>query len=354
MLSGYNINKRRGENVMGRLYQAKYKKEFLKENPNSNHIYKWLFGKTFDYEMKFGRDLFDFSKDQILEFYKSRNMALGTLEVQISFLSTYINWAIKKGYSFFKNNPVEEIKKTDLEKIAKTTKNVLHKDVIYDLVGKNEEQNKTFRLKNAQDRLLVYLLFLGVFGERAHELRNLQFKHIENGVIKLSEIDPDRKDITIDSFGMQLVENAKNEKFYERYLDEDRKNYNDHDYDLDNSDYVFRKSTIGKYSSDERITYQALLARLSTMSKYSGEKLTMKRIQKSGMVYVGKLLKDKLGELDRNDPIVKKSLFERFNIQNERMQYRTIKEIEKEIKEVYENEEKEKNEWVNVKRGCRK
>lgn len=327
---------------MSKLYHAKYKKEFIKENPNTKNLYGWLFNNTFDFEVKYGKDIFDFSKDQILEFYARRDMTLSSLKGQIGFLSTYIDWAIKKGYTFISKNPTKEITINDLEKIAKPENNVLHKDVIYELIGRIDKEQRFQPLKNAQDRLLIYFLFLGICGERANELINLQFKHIKDGYVKLSEIDPNRKDVKIDKFGMELVEMAKRETFYERYQDENKEYYNDHDYDLNESDYVFRKSKVGKYSKDAKITYQALLARLSTMSKYTGQKLTMKRIQKSGMVYVGKLILDRLGKLDRHDPVVVKSIFERYNIEGDRARWKVIREIEKEIKAVYESEEKVK------------
>lgn len=320
---------------MGRLYQSKYKNEFMESHPKSRRMYEWLFDKAFDYETRFGKDLFDFNKDQILEFYLDRKMTYNTLYTQIGFLSTYINWAITKGYTLLKRNPIDDIEPDDLRRIAKPDNNVLHVDTIYEIVGKENKSRIINPLKNAQDRLLIYLLFLGVLGKRANELTNLRFEHIENGLIKLSEINKDRKDITIDEFGMNLVEIAKRETYYERYQSDDRRDYNDHDYDLIDSGYVFRKSMVGNYKGD-KMSYQALLSRMIKLSEYTGHKLTMYRVMRSGMVYVGKLILDSKGELSKDDPVVIKSIFERYNIQGEdNVKLKILRYIRKEIEAVY-------------------
>lgn len=332
-----NSKKRRerGSDIMGRLYQAKYKKEFMAQKPKTKHIYEWLFDKTFEYETKFGKDVFDFNKEQILEFYKSRNMAFSTLKTQISYLSVYIDWAIKKNYTLIKDNPIDKITQEELKEISKIDENVFHIDVIYELAGKKVKNRTAPPLKNAQDRLLVYLISMGVLGERAKELIELKFEHIQGNVIKLSEINPNRKDIIIDDFGVSLIKAAEFETLYERYRD--KKDKYQRDYGLVNSDYVFRKSAIGKYSG-EKITYQALLARLNRISKYTGYNLTMKKIHRSGMTYVGKLILDKKGKLSKDDPVVIKSIFERYDIQGDRARWKVVKDIEKYVKEIYNGE----------------
>ncbi|WP_405101567.1 hypothetical protein [Oceanobacillus sp. FSL H7-0719] len=320
---------------MYRIYQGKYKDNFIKQSKHKEN-YEWLFDKTFDYELKFNKDIFDFNKEQILEFLSGNKSLLNTLKSRLSLISVYTNWAIKEGLKLSDKNAALEIKVDDLKKIAKETKNVLEASDFYEIIGRNVENRKYPHLKNRQDELLLYLLFMGVYGDAASELINLRFDHFKDGKVMLSKLDPYRPDIPLGKLGLKLVENAKRETTYRRYLDESKNNKNDREeYDITDTGYVFRKSSNGRQQGDARLAYGGILERISTLSEYTDEKLNMKRVINSGIVYMGKRLVEKGIELDVNNPIVVQNIFERYDVRNERVRGHKLEFIKKELKEVY-------------------
>lgn len=324
-----------------KLYQAKNKNKFM-ETLNDPKMYVWLFDKTFEYEQKFGKDLFNFTKEELLEFLSSRNSAVSTLQGLVSYISTYIGWAIKDGVKRSDRNPTDEISIEDLKKIAKKT-DVLDAEIIYELAGVSDFDTGLPKLKNAQDKLLIYLLFLGINGERANEIVNLKFEHvdIENGIIKLSELDPTRKDMRIDPHCVKLFKAAKKERYYERYLDKD--NINDkntaEDYEVIESDYVFRRSAVGRKSKDERLSYSALIRRINTIREFTGVPLTIKKIERAGMIRTAQKILEKGLELTDTNEIVIRAIFERYNVQGDRNRYEFLRKLKKDIEKL-ENQNK--------------
>lgn len=324
-----------------KLYQAKNKNKFM-ETLNDPKMYVWLFDKTFEYEQKFGKDLYNFSKDEILEFLSSRKLAITTLQGLVSYISTYIGWAIKDGVKRSDRNPTDEISIEDLKKIAKKT-DVLDAEIIYELAGVSDFDTGLPKLKNAQDKLLIYLLFLGINGERANEIVNLKFEHvdIENGVIKLSELDPTRKDMRIDPHCLKLFKATKKERYYERYLDED--NIDDknsaEDYEVIDSDYVFRRSAVGRKSNDEKISYSALIRRINAIREYTGIPLTIKKVERAGMIRTAQKILEKGLELTDTNEVVIRALFERYNIKGERNRYEFLRKLKRDIEKL-ENQNK--------------
>lgn len=326
-----NLNKKR-------LYQAKEKESFMQTVKNDSS-YAWIFDKSFDFENKFGKDLYQFNKEEILEFLASRNMSFESLKVNLSCIRSYINWSYEKGIKASNKNAADDITDTELKKISKKKRNVLHVDDIYEIVGRINGSNFP-KLKNMQDRLLVYLLFLGVRGERASELINLKYKHIdlENGLIKLSELDANRKDLKVDKFCLDLIKSVKKESEYHRYMDgsNDKTTNIKEFYDLHDSEYVFRKSNVGKKSKSDKMSYAGILRRLQTISKYTDLKLTMNTVESSGMTYIAKKAIDAGYELKIDNPVIIKSIFERFNINNtSNSRHTLLSKLRKDVREVY-------------------
>lgn len=322
-----------------KLYQAKVKQAFL-ETVAIKEFYEWLFNKLFEYESKLGKDLYDFYKEELLDFYKEANSAFSTLRTYNSMIKTYIDWAIKEQFPIINVNAASQIDINELRKIAKPDPSIIHVDTIYEIIGKTPSSRMGFQLKNAQDKLLIYLIFLGLNGNYAKELTELKKEHIDwdNKLIKTSEFDPYRKDVVIDEYALELISQALEEKKYLRYMDstDPRTTNTREDYGIDEGyGYIFRKANLGKSSNKPNLSHQGLLARLSALSKYTGEKLTISRIRKSGMAYVVKMLIDNNISLTVDNPVVQKSLFERFDITEYQRQIRTLREAKRHVEEVY-------------------
>lgn len=345
--------------MTNRLYMASNKEGFLKGS-NSKGIYEWLFDKAFDYEQKYSKDLFNFNKEEMISFLSGRNTALSTLKVHLSYISSYINWAIEEGVKLSNRNITLEITNDDLNKIAKKD-GLLTYETVYEIVGRKLIDRNTGelivfdtglpKLKNVQDKLLVYLMFIGVNGEKSHELINLRFEHVDvqNKKLKLSELNPLREDMKIDDFCIELFEKAREEQIYERYMD---KRYDEEgikkikrttnvkeDYDLMDSDFVFRKSAVGKKSKDNRLTYSGLLRRITSLSKYIGVNFTSKKLERSGMAYIAYGLSKAGHELMLRNVYVEKLIFERFNIYGEGAREAVLYKFRKDMQELYYNEQ---------------
>ncbi|GLO66196.1 phage lytic cycle repressor MrpR family protein [Oceanobacillus kimchii] len=321
---------------MENLYQANNKVEFLNElNTSTQHIYRWLFNKTYDYENKFGKDIFDFNKNEVTDFYKGQAWRLSTMYVYNSYLNTYVKWAIRKNLKRIERVGVPEITKDDLKEIALLSYDVIHPEIIMELTGKMRQGQNFPPLINNQDKFLLYLIFIGVNGTRCHELINLKPEHfdLENKKILLSKLDSDRKDINIDNFGIDLFKKAMAETEYHVFSPEQKQRVDF--YKLEDNGYVFRNSTTGVKSSGKQISFGSIRHRLSKMAEYTGERLTIKQITKSGMVYLGKLLADKGITLSSTVPAVQRNIFDRFDITNEQTQFRTIRQLKEDMNKVY-------------------
>ncbi|WP_226035676.1 phage lytic cycle repressor MrpR family protein [Aquibacillus saliphilus] len=330
---------------MARLYQGKYKEGFMNEQSEARRdLLKWLFDTSFDFENKtFSKDLFDFNKEEMKTFLKSRKITENTMTTYSRWISGYIDWAIKNNHKLYDRNVIKGFTEDDLKEIIKKENNYFHVDLIYELVGRKTVDNSLPSLKNIQDQLLVYLIFLGINGKQSYELLELQYKHIdfENRLIKLSEIDPYIRDVRIDEFGLKLIRESKREKEYFRYIKdvelEEMKNKTE-SYELSDSPYVFRKSKVGKYDEDfGQMSYQGLMARLNSIGDYVGESLTVKKIRESGVLYVAKKIIDANQDLSIHNQLVNKALFQRYGLENAKDQskYLKLQFIRKELPRIY-------------------
>lgn len=324
---------------MMKMYEARNKDKFLK-TVNNQDWYEWLFDKSFEFEHRFSKDLYDFNRDELLIFLKAigdKKMLFSTLKVIRSYISLYVDWAIKSGLKLNKRNPAEDIELQVLQEFAKES-NILHVDFIYSMLG-IESKIPSIELKNYQDKLLVYLLFIGIRGERATELIDLRYEHVdfENRILKLGEVSPDRSDIKLDDISYYLFKNAKSEQYYYRYMDiSNMKTTNIREYyQLIDSDYVFQKTSTRKNSDSVKLSYQGIMRRLHTFSNYVGLDLTMKNIERAGMTYIAYKILEQGMEISVNNPIVVKAIFNRYGIYSNSIRNATITRLRKDVKKIY-------------------
>lgn len=318
------------------MYQSEYKEKFMRTS-RVGEIYQWLFDKSSSFEEEYNKDLYDFDKGELLSFLSSREMTKKTLGVHLSYISTYIKWAIKEGITASNANPTQKISKGDLSKIAKKPPKVLHSSKIYEIVGAQRGDNYP-RLKNAQDKLLIYLIFLGIRGRGASQLINLKYEDIDvdDKVIRLSNIDPNYSDVKVDDHCIKLAKDAKREIAYVRYEREGKGYMTVEKFDVIESEYVFRKSGHQGDDGDVRLSQQGILRRIATLAKFLGEHLTMKLIQDSGMARVGYLLYKSGEELSASNPMVQEFIFDRYGVsENEQGRWNTMKKVRENVKNVY-------------------
>lgn len=98
------------------MFNSELKREFIKNNPNNNKTIVSVMHKEFDnigeFEIKFKKDAYDFTKDEVLEYYKSLHTASQErLFVVNSALRIYVQWCVAQGKT--ETNVFDSISRSD-------------------------------------------------------------------------------------------------------------------------------------------------------------------------------------------------------------------------------------------------
>lgn len=156
-------------------------------------------------------------------------------------------------------------------------------------ISKREVMNICNRLRNAQDKVLIYAVYSGITGKKLQDLRNLKYSDYCN---EKRVIEIDNKVVNVDLFFEELLEECKNEKSY--YIHNGKvasgaKNK----FDINiKSRYVLRgKPTSINNNGLDPIGYPSLQSRLSTISEIVGKSLTYNKLNRSKVVEEMCLLK---------------------------------------------------------------
>lgn len=320
---------------MSKVYQYKYKNQFVIEEKVPPSLYKWIFNFTFPYEEKFGKDLFDFTAEQMIELLKSRKMNADSLKTLIFNIQRYAIWAENKGYRLLSTKYTKEISDKDLEKLATKSRELLHINEIQQLMGAIPNESIP-PLNNVQDQLLIYLIFIGVKGNGASELTQLKYDHIDDNKIKLNKISEGRQDIVIDDFGKNLLmKNKRNEYF--GYLFNDRNN--SMDYELVDSNYIFRPIKRRKGNNSDGVSKQTLIKRLEKITRHTGLSVHMGSIERAGMMYFYHVLKESGEDMNYKNPVVIKNIFDRYNTsKNGISRFQFLRRLEKDYGKIYDTD----------------
>lgn len=304
---------------------AKYTKKKAEEVAEGVvEAYKRIFKTSTLIEEDIQKDLFNFNLNQITELMELRNPSTkASARTSGRIVSKYINWAIEKGYSIYKNeseNPLN-ISQEFFNKFVPEEKT--------QYLSVTEVQDVINYLINDQDALIVALLFNGVQGKKASEIRNLTRDDVDFKTSRLRVFDDKTEtyrvvDLENDELNtLKLIKRA--------YLDTEyiKKNgemeYNPRIKESvempspEETEFIIKTGkTQGKHFG-ERATQFTVYNRIDMIRALEGlqdltEKLSSKNIVRSGMIYEAKCLLDKEGgELD-NDKL--KRICDKFNVKN--------------------------------------
>lgn len=279
------------------IYNEDIKAMFLDEQMESGTIseetadnYLRIFASISEIEEKLNKDVREFDHDEIDKLlYSFNSRTRNTIESYGRIISKYLNWNVEKGY--IETNILKEFKPVSFEKYIRDDEVYLTEQKLRDI----EDE-----CKNAQDAIILRLLFIGLGGKQMSELRNLRKEDVDYSRKSLEL----RSTITADSNGVPLKVDPRTHKFIDdRTLDmlkeaieqteyekrngamDFRENINPYT-ELINNDYVIRPSktqtTNYNYPADKFVIYR----RIQTISEYFNIKdLTAKFIQRSGMLY---------------------------------------------------------------------
>lgn len=171
------------------LYNEHVKKEYIQRKAQlfidfgGELFISKIFVQSYNYENVINKDLFDFTKEEIMNLYLMfRTKSVFYLSSINTIINHYITWAIERGYSTNKEPPTKNIKETDLNAcispIAKN-KTIITEDELY--ITANAIS------LNPSDQFLLLAPFYGIYGKELCELSCIKREdiNIEKNTVSL-------------------------------------------------------------------------------------------------------------------------------------------------------------------------
>lgn len=267
-----------------KLYNPIVKEEFLSQDHFSietRDIYRRIFVNSKDSETMLGKDLYDFTREEIEEVLHSLNPLTPAISASNGrIVSSYINWWITSN-NLNKINPLNSVGASWFNKFVDKTKKIYfsYKEIkeIMDLS------------ENAQDAVLVGMYFENISGKDGSEIRNLQIGDIdqEKNLVILREDGSSPRVQQISESLKKLMISAYKQNTYIKKNGEMIEVDNIRNYtDLVRNQYIIRNS-ITRTDSDNSAVHSSLIyRRLKILSESFGYPyLTGKNITRSAMIY---------------------------------------------------------------------
>lgn len=243
--------------------------------------FKSIFTNVAPYEKNFNKDLYDFTLDEIKEFFKNQKFSYtrAAFQTLANGCSTYVSWAIQNNKTVSKVNPLTSNRDKWINEILRIKRPALHYSDFAFITGYSSY---------AQDACLLWLLFEGVDGNELDEIINLKkcdvcektstltlFRN-DNGEVKSRKLKVSQK--CIDS-----IKDAINDSYYSFDKEADKP------WTLVNSDYIIRPTA---ERGEKKITYSGLNGRIRSIKGYLDEYSGINRtyIRNSGIYYHAKNL----------------------------------------------------------------
>ncbi|SNZ10008.1 hypothetical protein SAMN05421503_1462 [Terribacillus aidingensis] len=200
---------------MAKLYNNEMKEAFLRHlekthNEETAKVYMYSLKRAKEMEEFLNKDLSTFTEKQILEVIMAGDHASETAARSVlTHLRSYINWAIVNGLTSSNINMADRITTDHLKTAIGHNKkfHITEKDLI-------ELENN---LVNAQDKVVVRLIFEGVFGKQFAEIRNLKKDDIDttNNSILLTDLKNEQRNLKVSSTCIKVIKDALDQENYE-------------------------------------------------------------------------------------------------------------------------------------------
>ncbi|OIK13575.1 hypothetical protein BIV60_13860 [Bacillus sp. MUM 116] len=264
--------------MVKKLYNEKGKMEYLKTIPEkTRNVYKYALCRSFDTEEVVGKDLYHFTSEEIKDaLINADHSTFNSIKLTFNVFEFYIDWAIKTGRVHSNINPARSINNDEL-------KSYLNKKKV--LFSKCEIAGMQKKMVNAQDKIILQLLFEGVNGHGHSEILNLTQSDIDWANCELILKDDkygERKKVKVSEKCINLIKEAIEQT---RYQNKNGSSIgNNPELPLIKNNYILRSATTkvqNYYRANKHIIYR----RISTIAKFFGyQYLTAKNIEKSGMI----------------------------------------------------------------------
>lgn len=166
------------------MYNEEIKKRYIEEKENSTSISKGFlykqFSKTKSFENLYQKDLCNFTKEEILNMYKTFNTSSLEFLINInSQFSLYTQWCLYQNLVGDFQNHFSVIDRESLLTCVNTIairKSIITRETLYDLLQ---------QLPNPSDKFVILALFEGIKGKEFCEIVNLKMSDFEGNTVTL-------------------------------------------------------------------------------------------------------------------------------------------------------------------------
>ena len=271
------------------------------DNEDSAKTMGYLFKKVYLTEVTLDKDLYDFNLMEIEDVIRSMNPKSFTVAANhVSSIGVYISWAIKNNYRLNNINPLSGMG-------TEWTKTLVNENIkLY--ISKDELDEMVSHLVNYQDKIIPVLIFHGVYGNQASELRNLKLSDInqETGETRLYDVKKGERTIYLPADVIELAKKAHYEVEYQSKngLSQSTKSGST---ELTESDYVLKSAKRGAKLTDNMVSQLTVIKRVKFALEYMGyNDMTLKTISRSGMIYMAYKLMRESGKNEIDSEILNK------------------------------------------------
>lgn len=278
------------------MYNVELKNEFMAQHDISEGAKKNIrltFLKCYALESANNKDLYLFTPEEVDTLVKSFYApTLISLRLMISHINLYFLWAAQKG--MIQSNPFDHLSvQPDWPNRHVSPRNVFTDQDIMEL--------EDF-CANAQDAVIIRLLFEGVGGKALEEISNLRIQDVDfkNKTLSLHYGHRNRK-LKVSSRLLALVQDAHGEDLYYKannMADHASPNYVPYQ-ELIPSGYVMKN--VKNIPSDRpTVSKEVLYFRVKRIGSYFGiPDITARQIIISGMIYAAKEIYERDGVLEK-------------------------------------------------------
>jgi integrase len=317
------------------MFNQKVKNEFLKhikedkdiKNPEQTSIaYGTIFKSSEDIESKYNLDLHSFNLEKLDEFFEYRNPSSRTSSRSAGRIVTkYINWAIDNNYSVYKSKDENPLN------VSQSYFNKFVKEENTQYLSYKEINSVLKDLVNDQDAVIIQLLFHGVQGKEASEIRNLKFKDVDfnKGILNVkNDKTGEYREVDLKDDPLGTLRSIKRAYLDPEYVKRNGKMEDDNNGKIKSTvllptpsetPYVVKTGKTQGLHFLDRASQYTVYNRLDMIKSLKGnediaDKLTTVKITRSGMIYEAvRLLETEGGELD-NDKL--KRICKKYNVKN--------------------------------------
>lgn len=280
----------------GNMYNEDRKSEFLSEKAKGTQkIFKRIFNVSFPLEEQLNKDLTDFNRVELTKlFYLYRPASKASSSGNVGYVHAYIDWCIENGYKRGLN-PLDLIDPQWKQQFANTEIKRFWTD---------KEINKIIQSReNAQDAIIISLLFEGARGSGGSELLNLHKNSLDeyNHQLHLEDDNGTRRTITVSDQCMKICKQALVETEYSKMNGNASPEIKAPMAQLIEGNFILRNANTRTthINETEKSIIHRRLAKIETELQMNG--FTPIALSRSGML---KLAKDKIldhGELTSED-----------------------------------------------------